>query len=523
VVYKKMKLDINLENETLTPQVGYTAASGDGVASAIGLLNTGAGELIFFPNSGVFGLTLNLFNLLVDIVVLGDDRSITQGDLLFPSGNPLQIPLTFSTIGTVTGGTGANVAVSKTDEYSDDLNTALYEITTKAPGIVCRQPVLETLQTGILAVDSIIPIGRGQRELIIGDRQTGKTTVAVDTIINQSNFPADKEQVYCVYTAIAQKRSNVRYLFERFRLSGAIFFTTIVSATSSEAASLHFLAPYTACAVGEFFKSHGLSSLVIYDDLTKHAMAYRQMSLLLRRSPGREAYPGDVFYIHSRLLERSAKMNFVYGNGSLTALPVIETQAGDVSAYIPTNVISITDGQIFLESQLFNKGIRPAINVGLSVSRIGSAAQLVGIKNVSSSIKLELAQFREVESFAFLGSELDDTTKATLNRGIRIVELLKQDKFSPLSPVSEIVLLFGGMRGYLDLLDISGVRLFKQILVKAVELIPTLSAEILVAQALVRYDLFIHLVTSNVVKVLLDPENKKENVGSGRSFDLPLV
>jgi len=328
----------------------------------------------------------------------------------------------------------------------------------KAPGIISRESVRESLETGVLAIDSMIPIGRGQRELIIGDRQTGKTTVAIDSIINQRR---NIEPVFCVYVAIGQKRSTVVHLVERLKAEGAFFYTIVVSATASDSAPLQFLAPYTGCTIGEFFRDAGYPALVVYDDLSKQAVAYRQMSLLLRRPPGREAYPGDVFYLHSRLLERAAKLHTVFGGGSLTALPVIETQAGDVSAYIPTNVISITDGQIFLESELFNKGIRPAVNVGLSVSRIGSAAQAKAIKDVARSLKLELAQFREVEAFMFLGSELDDTTRATLERGLRLLEILKQDKYAPVAIEVQLILLYAGMRGVFDALSVSNVNLSK--------------------------------------------------------------
>jgi F-type H+-transporting ATPase subunit alpha len=343
----------------------------------------------------------------------------------------------------------------------------------------------------------MIPIGRGQRELIIGDRQTGKTTVAVDSIIHQRN---NTNPVFCVYVAIGQKRSTVVHLVERLKAEGAFFYTVVVSATASDSAPLQYLAPYTGCTVGEFFRDLGYGALVVYDDLTKQAVAYRQMSLLLRRPPGREAYPGDVFYLHSRLLERAARFNNFYGNGSLTALPVIETQAGDVSAYIPTNVISITDGQIFLESSLFNKGVRPAVNVGLSVSRIGSAAQPQAIKDVARSLKLELAQFREVEAFMFLGSELDETTRVTLNRGLRLLEILKQSKFAPLAVETQLVLLFAGMRGYFDDVAVSAVPVVKNYILRA-SLYAPLKAFINVNKKVVESELFIHLFLKHCFSV----------------------
>jgi len=386
------------------------------------------------------------------------------------------------------------------------------EINLKAPGIIPRESVKEPLQTGLLSVDSIIPIGRGQRELIIGDRQTGKTTVAIDTILNQRKMKIKKTklgQVYCIYAAIGQKRSTVMHLLERLRLNGSLYYTVIVAATASESAPLQFLAPYSGCTIGEFFRDQGLAALVVYDDLTKQAVAYRQMSLLLRRPPGREAYPGDVFYLHSRLLERSAKMHTINGGGSLTALPVIETQAGDVSAYIPTNVISITDGQIFLESQLFNKGVRPAINVGLSVSRIGSAAQLPAVKDASASLKLELAQFREVEAFAFLGSELDDTTKATLDRGIRLVELLKQDKYSPLEEEIQIVLLLAGMKGYMDMVPAALVNIMKLRLISFLRYyISTKNNVILPEQKLKTFSNVIHTILRKAFRVRYNKSQK---------------
>lgn len=455
-------------------QHGRVISIGDGIANVIGLTGVMSGELVIFTRSSVKGIVLSLLQDSISVVILGNDRFIKQDDLVERCYAVAKIALGFFLLGTAIDSLGNRVDVENnffSKEDNKTQNITFYDINAKAPGIIPRQSVREALQTGILAVDSIIPIGRGQRELIIGDRQTGKTTIAIDAILNQRELKSqvNASQVYCIYSAIGQKRSTVMHLLERLRISGALQYTVIVAATASESAPLQFLAPYSGCTIGEFFRDQGLSAMIIYDDLTKQAVAYRQMSLLLRRPPGREAYPGDVFYLHSRLLERSAKMHEVYGGGSLTALPVIETQAGDVSAYIPTNVISITDGQIFLESQLFNKGVRPAINVGLSVSRIGSAAQRRAIKDASSSLKLELAQFREVEAFAFLGSDLDETTKATLDRGARLVELLKQDKYSPLLIENQLILLFAGMKGYLDLLPVSRVEILKDFILKCVE------------------------------------------------------
>lgn len=449
---------------------GRVVSVGDGIAAVTGLVGVMSGELVFFARSALKGIVLSLLQDSISVVILGSDRFIRQDDLVERCYAVAKIPLGFFLLGTAVDSLGNRVDEIQSAADLDSLNTSFFaDVNAKAPGIIPRESVKEALQTGILAVDSIIPIGRGQRELIIGDRQTGKTTVAIDTILSQRESKLNSSQVFCIYAAIGQKRSTVMHLLERLKIAGALHYTVIIAATASESAPLQFLAPYSGCTIGEFFRDQGLPALIIYDDLTKQAVAYRQMSLLLRRPPGREAYPGDVFYLHSRLLERSAKMHSIYGGGSLTALPIIETQAGDVSAYIPTNVISITDGQIFLESQLFNKGVRPAINVGLSVSRIGSAAQRRAIKDASSSLKLELAQFREVEAFAFLGSELDETTKATLDRGARLVELLKQDKYSPLKVEVQLILLFAGMRGYLDLISVGQVELLKDIVLKCTQ------------------------------------------------------
>jgi len=481
---------------------GQVTAVGDGIAIVKGLSSAMSGELLYFPKSGIKGLVLNLLNESISVVILGSDRFISQGDLVQRSNSVAKISLNFSLLGSA-----VDSLCNRLDgSVLNDEEAFLQEINVKAPGIVPRQSVKEPIQTGILSVDSIIPIGRGQRELIIGDRQTGKTTVAIDTILNQRRMHEtnnDLSQVFCIYTAIGQKRSTVMHLLEKLRINGSLYYTIIVAATASESAPLQFLAPYSGCTIGEFFRDQGLSALVIYDDLTKQAVAYRQMSLLLRRPPGREAYPGDVFYLHSRLLERSAKMHYVNGGGSLTALPVIETQAGDVSAYIPTNVISITDGQIFLESQLFNKGVRPAINVGLSVSRIGSAAQLPAVKDASSSLKLELAQFREVEAFAFLGSELDETTKATLDRGVRLVELLKQDKYSPLETGIQIVLLVAGMRGYFDSIATNRVGLLKQRFISLLQFyISSTDNKIIPEFKLKKFENSLHVLLRTIIRTI---------------------
>lgn len=448
-------------SRSVTFDLGSVKKIGDGVAIVSGLESVMSGELVHFSRSGIKGLALNLMHDHVAVVVLGNERLVQQGDVVERTGSVIQVPVTFNLLGRVINALGevidGGIAIESKNFRAIDV---------KAPGIVSRQSVNEPLETGILAIDSMIPIGRGQRELIIGDRQTGKTTIAIDTIINQRSTPDNGKQVFCIYVAIGQKRSTVVHLTERLRNEGALFYTTIVAATASEAAALQYLAPYTGCTVGEFFRDQGYHALVVYDDLSKQANAYRQMSLLLRRPPGREAYPGDVFYIHSRLLERAAKLHTVYGGGSLTALPIVETQAGDVSAYIPTNVISITDGQIFLEAKLFNRGVRPAVNVGLSVSRIGSAAQPKAIKEVARSLKLELAQFREVEAFSFMGSELDETTRATLERGQRLVQLLKQDKHEPIGAEAQLALLYYGMSGKLDALSLTAVGVLRNAVVR---------------------------------------------------------
>lgn len=397
---------------------------------------------------GTKGLTLNLEQDSVGIVIMGEDHNIKQGDKVKRTGNIIETQVGKGCLGRVVNGLGEPI-----DGKGQLSNTESAKVEVKAPGIIERQSVSEPMQTGIKSIDSLIPIGRGQRELIIGDRQTGKTAIAVDTILNQKNSHQsgnEKDKIYCIYVAIGQKRSTVAQVVKRLEEAGAMDYTIVVSATASDPATMQYLAPYTGCSIGEYFRDRGMHALIIYDDLTKHASAYRQMSLLLRRPPGREAYPGDVFYLHSRLLERAAKMSDKNGGGSLTALPIIETQAGDVSAYIPTNVISITDGQIFLESDLFYKGIRPAVNVGISVSRVGSAAQIKAMKKVSGPVKLELAQYREMEAFAQFGSELDESTRNLIRKGQRLTELLKQQQYAPLSIEQQVITLYLGVNGFAD-------------------------------------------------------------------------
>ncbi len=439
-------------------EIGQVLAVGDGVAKVYGMDNVQAGEMVEF-SSGVKGLALNLEEDSVGIVIMGSDSSIKQGDTVKRTSEIMQVPVGMGLLGRVVDGLGNPI------DGKGPIKKPIYsQVEVKAPGIVSRKSVHEPVQTGIKAIDSLIPIGRGQRELIIGDRQTGKTTIAIDTILNQKHAHQagdNKEKIFCIYVAIGQKCSTVAQIVRKLEESGAMEYSVVVSATASDPAPMQFLAPYTGCTIGEYFRDNGMHALVIYDDLSKHAVAYRAMSLLLRRPPGREAYPGDVFYLHSRLLERAAKMSDDQGGGSLTALPIIETQAGDVSAYIPTNVISITDGQIFLESELFYKGIRPAVNVGLSVSRVGSAAQIKAMKQVAGSIKLELAQFREMEAFSQFGSELDESTKRLIERGKRLTELLKQAPYSPYSVEKQVVSIFLGVKGFLDAVPVNKVRDFE--------------------------------------------------------------
>jgi len=439
-------------------ETGRVLSIGDGIARVYGLKNIQAEEMVEF-SSGLKGMALNLEPDNVGIVVFGNDRLIKEGDIVKRTGAIVDVPVGLELLGRVVDALGNPI------DGKGPLGSKRARVGVKAPGIIPRISVREPMQTGIKAVDSLVPIGRGQRELIIGDRQTGKTAVAIDTIINQKRFNEgqnEKAKLYCIYVAIGQKRSTVAQIVKRLTNADAMKYTIVVSATASDAAPLQYLAPYSGCAMGEFFRDNGRHALIIYDDLSKQAVAYRQMSLLLRRPPGREAYPGDVFYLHSRLLERAAKMNDTFGGGSLTALPVIETQAGDVSAYIPTNVISITDGQIFLETELFYKGIRPAINVGLSVSRVGSAAQMKAMKQVAGSMKLELAQYREVAAFAQFGSDLDAATQQLLNRGVRLTELLKQGQYTPMAVEEQVAVVFAGVRGHLDKVDPSRITAFEK-------------------------------------------------------------
>ena len=437
-------------------EVGQVLSVGDGIARVYGLDNVQAGEMVEF-SGGIKGMALNLESDNVGVVIFGDDRSIKEGDVVKRTQAIVNTPVGKSLLGRVVDALGNPI------DGKGDLDKKLERkrVDVKAPGIIPRQSVNQPMQTGLKAIDSLIPVGRGQRELIIGDRQTGKTAVAIDTIINQKEINKsgeEKEKLYCIYVAIGQKRSTVAQIVKTLEDAGAMEYTTIVAATASDPAPLQFLAPYTGCTMGEYFRDNGMHALIVYDDLSKQAVAYRQMSLLLRRPPGREAYPGDVFYLHSRLLERAAKLNDKEGGGSLTALPIIETQAGDVSAYIPTNVISITDGQIFLETELFNQGIRPAVNVGLSVSRVGSAAQTKAMKKVAGSIKLELAQYREMAAFAQFGSDLDASTQKLLNRGSKLTELLKQDQFSPMPIAQQVIAVFSGVRGFLDDVELKNIK-----------------------------------------------------------------
>lgn len=427
------------EKEVDVQEVGSVMSVGDGIARISGLEKAMAGELVEFPGN-IYGMVLNLEESNVGAVIFGEDYLIKEGSTVKRTGKIVEVPVGEGLMGRVVDALGQPI-----DEGGPIKSAESRMVDIKAPGIVLRKPVTEPLQTGIKAIDSMIPIGRGQRELIIGDRQTGKTAVAIDTIINQKGL-----DVFCIYVAIGQKQSTVAQIVEKLRQHGAMEYTVIVAATASSPAPLQFIAPYTGCAIGEYFRDNGKHALVVYDDLSKHAVAYRQLSLLLRRPPGREAYPGDVFYLHSRLLERAAKLSDDAGGGSLTALPIIETQAGDVSAYIPTNVISITDGQIFLETDLFYSGIRPAVNVGLSVSRVGGAAQVKAMKSVAGTLRLELAQFRELAAFAQFGSDLDQTTQAQLARGERLVEVLKQGQYEPLPVEKQILIIYAATNGYLD-------------------------------------------------------------------------
>ncbi len=441
-------------------EVGQVLSVGDGIARIYGLDNVQAGEMVEFSD-GSKGMALNLESDNVGVVIFGDDRAIKEGDTVKRTGAIVDVPVGKELLGRVVDALGNPIDGNGSLDKSLKRN----RVEVKAPGIIPRKSVSEPMQTGLKAIDSLIPVGRGQRELIIGDRQTGKTAVAIDTIINQKKINEsddESKKLYCIYVAVGQKRSTVAQIVKTLEDAGAMEYTTIVSATASDSAPLQFLAPYTGCTMGEYFRDNGMHALIIYDDLSKQAVAYRQMSLLLRRPPGREAYPGDVFYLHSRLLERAAKLNDENGGGSLTALPIIETQAGDVSAYIPTNVISITDGQIFLGTDIFNQGIRPAINVGLSVSRVGSAAQTKAMKKVAGSIKLELAQYREMAAFAQFGSDLDASTQQLLNRGSKLTELLKQKQYSPMTVEEQVISIFCGVRGFLDDIELKNISEFEQ-------------------------------------------------------------
>jgi len=457
-ISKILKEEIkNFGSESEITEVGQVLSIGDGIARIYGLDNVQAGEMVLFGD-GTKGMALNLEDDNVGVVLFGSDSNIKEGDTVKRTNAIVDVPVGKELLGRVVDALGNPI-----DGKGNISSETRSRIEVKAPGIIPRKSVSEPMQTGLKAIDSLIPIGRGQRELIIGDRQTGKTAIAIDTIINQKTINESNDEskkLYCIYVGIGQKRSSIAQTVKTLEDAGAMEYTTVVAATASEAAPLQFLAPYTGCSMGEYFRDNGMHALIIYDDLSKQAVAYRQMSLLLRRPPGREAFPGDVFYLHSRLLERAAKMNDENGGGSLTALPIIETQANDVSAFIPTNVISITDGQIFLETELFNQGIMPAVNVGLSVSRVGSAAQTKAMKKVAGSIKLELAQYREMAAFAQFGSDLDVSTQKLLNRGSKLTELLKQNQYSPMAIAEQVVSIFSGVNGYLDDLDLNKISDF---------------------------------------------------------------
>jgi F-type H+-transporting ATPase subunit alpha len=449
----------NFGQEAEVSEIGQVLSIGDGIARVYGLDNVQAGEMVEFPG-GIKGMALNLEVDNVGIVVFGENRGIKEGDTVKRTGAIVEVPVGKALLGRVVDGLGNPI-----DGRGPIDSTEMRRVDVKAPGILPRRSVHEPMQTGLKAIDALIPIGRGQRELIIGDRQTGKTAVALDAILNQKSINEggdESQKLYCVYVAIGQKRSTVAQFVKVLEESGALEYSVVVAATASDPAPLQYLAPYSGCAMGEYFRDNGMHALIVYDDLSKQAVAYRQMSLLLRRPPGREAYPGDVFYVHSRLLERAAKLNEDHGGGSLTALPIIETQANDVSAYIPTNVISITDGQIFLESDLFYQGIRPAVNVGISVSRVGSSAQIKAMKQVAGSLKGELAQYREMAAFAQFGSDLDATTQRLLARGARLTELLKQPQFSPLRIEEQVVSIYAGTKGYLDPLPVDAIARFEK-------------------------------------------------------------
>jgi len=470
----------NFGQEAEVSEVGQVLSVGDGIARVYGLDNVQAGELVEFPGA-VKGMALNLETDNVGVVIFGNDRAIKEGDTVKRTGSIVDTPVGKGLLGRVVDGLGNPIDGKGPIQY-----TERRRVDVKAPGILPRKSVHEPMSTGLKAIDALIPIGRGQRELIIGDRQTGKTAVILDTFLNQKPAhqanASETEKLYCIYVAVGQKRSTVAQFVRQLEEAGAMEYSVVVAATASDPAPLQYIAPFTGCAIGEWFRDNGMHAVIAYDDLTKQAVAYRQMSLLLRRPPGREAYPGDVFYLHSRLLERAAKLNEDHGSGSLTALPVIETQANDVSAYIPTNVISITDGQIFLETNLFFQGIRPAVNVGISVSRVGSSAQVKAMKQVAGSIKGELSQYREMAAFAQFGSDLDAATQRLLNRGARLTELLKQPQFSPLKTEEEVAVIFAGVNGYLDDLPVDKVGDFEKTVLstlrsKHADLLSTIAAE----------------------------------------------
>ena len=457
----------SFDTEADVSETGQVLSVGDGIARVFGLQNIMAGEMVEFPSAGLRGMALNLETDNVGVVVFGNDRTIREGDTVTRTGSIVDVPIGMSLLGRVVDGLGNPI-----DGKGPIEGAERSRVEVKAPGIIPRKSVHEPMQTGLKSIDALVPIGRGQRELIIGDRQTGKTAVIIDTIINQKTLNQsgdDKQKMFCIYVAIGQKRSTVAQIVRTLEEQGAMEYSIVVAATASDPAPMQFLAPYTGCTMGEYFRDRGMHAVIFYDDLSKQAVAYRQMSLLLRRPPGREAYPGDVFYLHSRLLERAAKMSDAHGAGSLTALPVIETQAGDVSAYIPTNVISITDGQIFLETELFFRGIRPAVNVGLSVSRVGSSAQIKAMKQVAGKIKLELAQYREMAAFAQFSSDLDASTQQLLARGARLTELLKQAQFAPYPVEDQVVVIFAGTRGYLDKVDLGRVGAFERQLLSEIK------------------------------------------------------
>jgi F-type H+-transporting ATPase subunit alpha len=450
----------SFDSEANVAETGQVLSVGDGIARVFGLQNVMAGEMVEFPSVGLRGMALNLETDNVGVVIFGDDKGIREGDTVSRTGSIVEVPAGRGLLGRVVDGLGQPI-----DGKGPLVDTKLMRVEVKAPGIIPRKSVHEPMQTGIKSIDSLIPVGRGQRELIIGDRQTGKTAVILDTILNQkvANQGTDEsKKLYCIYVAIGQKRSTVAQIVRTLEEYGAMEYSIVVAATASDPAPMQFLAPYTGATMGEYFRDNAMHAVIFYDDLSKQAVAYRQMSLLLRRPPGREAYPGDVFYLHSRLLERAAKMSDAFGAGSLTAMPVIETQAGDVSAYIPTNVISITDGQIFLETELFFRGIRPAVNVGLSVSRVGSAAQIKAMKQVAGKIKLDLAQYREMAAFAQFSSDLDASTQQLLSRGARLTEILKQPQFKPVPVEEQVVVIFAGTRGYLDKIELPQIGKFEQ-------------------------------------------------------------